>query len=295
VRKLKIAAFVLLIIAVIFAAVFAFIYFFRPQKTGILVDTKPASEIYIDSEFHGKTPLEITRDPGDIVLRLIPESYEIPLIPYETKIHLEKGVKTIVHRDFAQTQENAAGEIISYEKISDKDSPVAVISYPDAAEINIDGNITGNAPFQSKDISPGDHTLKVNAVGYKERIIHFKTQKGYRLTVVAYLAKDQTNNNIENPSPSPTPIENQKQTVEILEVETGYVRVRKEPSTLSAEIGRVTPGKSYDFVEKDDKSGWYQIVFEEGKEGWVSNQYSKLQGSTNSSPTITAVPATKEQ
>ena len=63
------------------------------------------------------------------------------------------------------------------------------------------------------------------------------------------------------------------QTVLIKETPTGWLRVRGEPSTVGAEVGRVNPGEKYTLLE--EKDGWFQIEYEEGKNGWISGQYAE--------------------
>ena len=86
--------------------------------------------------------------------------------------------------------------------------------------------------------------------------------------------------------------------VEILETSTGFLRVRREPSTLGEEIGRVEPGEKYPLIQTDEKTGWFEIEYEEGKEGWISNQYArKIEGGSKLTPTpskkVTQTPSPK--
>ena len=80
--------------------------------------------------------------------------------------------------------------------------------------------------------------------------------------------------------------------VVILETPTGYLRVRKEPSTLAEEVGRVKPGEEYELLDEDEKTGWYKIQLDEGDEGWISNQYASKpdEGESSPKPSPTATP-----
>jgi uncharacterized protein YgiM (DUF1202 family) len=87
--------------------------------------------------------------------------------------------------------------------------------------------------------------------------------------------------------------------VEILSTPTGFLRVREEPSSLGKEIGQVEPGKNYVLVETDEKTGWFKIEYlpaqagEDGKVGWISNQYAKKLNSSVLSPTPTVIPRSR--
>lgn len=67
----------------------------------------------------------------------------------------------------------------------------------------------------------------------------------------------------------------EKPYVVIKDTPTGWLRVRKTPSTSGEEIAKVNPGEEYKFVEAND-SGWYLIVLESGEEGWISGTYATL-------------------
>ena len=60
--------------------------------------------------------------------------------------------------------------------------------------------------------------------------------------------------------------------VEIKPTETGWLRVRSQPSGAATEIARVSTGERY-FVTGDAGNGWIKIKLTNGTEGWVSSQY----------------------
>lgn len=61
--------------------------------------------------------------------------------------------------------------------------------------------------------------------------------------------------------------------LEILNTETGYLNVRSEASTKSELVGKALPGETYEYSLK--QGGWYQIILNDGKQGWVSGKYAK--------------------
>lgn len=61
--------------------------------------------------------------------------------------------------------------------------------------------------------------------------------------------------------------------VEILDTETGYLNVRKCPSTGCENVGKVVPGEVYIMTGRD--GNWYKINYSEDSEGWVYAKYAK--------------------
>lgn len=273
-RKLKIAAVALAILALSVILIFLAIGVFKPKAAGIYIDTKPNSFVYIDNEEVGKTPYKGVRKPGDYTLKLVPESFDKPLSTYETKLSLVENVETVVRREFGEVEEFSGGDIISFEETGSDQSSIAVVSIPQGALITIDGVDKPQAPYKETGLVPGEHTVSFKQDGYMQRLVKVRTIKGYQLTIVATLAlnKDEKNDSVEV---TENPKENLKPMVEILSTPNGFLRVRKEPSTLSDEIGKVKTGEKYEIEDEDTKTGWFKIKIDGDKEGWISNQYAK--------------------
>lgn len=260
---------------------------FRPKVAGLYIDTTPTSVVYINGEQVGKTLYDEPVAPGEVVIRLIPESFQAPLVPYEAKITLVAGIKTVIRRNFGETQETSSGEIISFEKIGKDQSSLVVISIPDSAELLIDGDQKTFTPHKTSDFTVGKHTLNLKADGYQDRWLEVKTHQGYKLTAIIQLALANNTTEVE-PTPEETVQAENGPMVEILSTPVGFLRVRNQASSLADEVGRVQPGEKYPLIEKDEKTGWYKIKFEEVKEGWVSNQYAKI--IERNSPIISVTP-----
>ena len=251
----------------------------KPKNAGILVETTPSSSVFINNEEVGRTPFETTIPPGEAVIKLVPESFVKPLAPYETKINLVSGVQTVIQRSIAESEDKSSGVILSFENTSGSETSLVVISTPDSAQVVIDGSNQGFTPFKTSKITPETHSITILAPGYEDKTIpSTKVYEGYKLTVIAKLAKKEETA-IEEIPPEPTQLK-----VEILQTPVGYLRVRGEPSTTAAEVGRVIPGESYVVIEKDEETGWYKISFDEDKEGWVSNEYAKEVDNPTPSP-----------
>ena len=287
-KKLRLLVLVLIVITLLIGLSFYLVGVLKPKSTGIIVHTDPTSIVFINGEEFGRTPFETKKlKPSEIVLRLIPESFGSPLLPYETKLDLKAGVQTLVKRKFGKTQEESSGGIISFEKVTKGETEVVVVSIPDTAQVKIDGQVKGFTPYKTSSILPGEHTITVSFQGYLEETFEIKVYDGYKSTIIVDLAKSQQAEPTSFLEEEPKE-ENPKEVVEIITTPVGYLRVRKEPSTLGEEIGRVNPGERYEVLEIDQQTGWYKIEYEEGKEGWVSNQYAKRVGEEGEvSPTIT--------
>jgi uncharacterized protein YgiM (DUF1202 family) len=270
-KKLRIGI-ILIVLGIIIVGVALFLLgFLKPESAGLLVESVPAAIVFIDGEQVGRTPYEVTRKPGEIVIKLIPQSLDEVLVPFETKVTLASGIKTIIKREFGDSEEASSGEILSFEKIGGNSSGLAIVSVPNAAQVFIDGASRGFAPYKTSSITPGEHKIVVSAPGYSERALSIKTVEGFKLTVVVKLAP-----NGEEILEEEEEIEEPKQVeVEILSTSTGFLRVRSEPSILGEEIGRVEPGERYPYLDEDEDTDWLKIEYEEGKEGWVSGQYAK--------------------
>ncbi len=248
-------------------AILFLVGYFKPKPAGVLIESTPTADVFIDGVRVGKTPYEATRKPGEVVVKLVPTGSSA-LVPFEAKIILASGIKTVITREFAETESASSGEIISFEKIGGSETSLAVVSIPDSAQISVDGNVWGFAPKISN-IAPGEHQLVISANGYKDTTVSVKTVAGYKLTAIIKLAGG--NLPVTTPTPTPSP----KTLIEILPTPTGFLRVRGEPRISAPEVAQVKPGEKFPLVEEDQSSGWFKIEYLSGQTGWVSNQYAK--------------------
>ena len=274
VGKAKQALIIVLGIVVLIAILLSVFNFLVPKGAGI--------------EEVGRTPFSTVRKPGEVVIKIIPDSFGTPLPPYETKTTLVSGVQTVLRRKIAESEDISEGELISFERIDKGQLGMAIVSDPESAQISIDGQVRGFSPYNSSNISEGEHSLSVSANGYVTRSIQVKAVSGYKLIALVKLARSSEPINTDENSPGQQQEEAKKQLVEILSTPTGFLRVRSEPSTLANEVGQVKPGETYELVEEDTDTGWFKILIAEGKEGWVTNQYAKIIESSQVTPTPTS-------
>jgi len=272
-RKLRTILIVLLVLFTLAGAGIAVFNFLVPKSGGLLIETGPASTVYINGEEVGRTPYTSLRKAGEITLRLIPDSFGQPLSPFEEKINLVSGVETVVRRYFGDSAEKTEGEILSFEKLPTKsETGIIVVSEPEGAQVVIDTLSKGTSPYSATSLESGVHTLKLSVNGYKDRSVELNLIKGFKLVAYVKLAKlDIQENKVEEVVKPVT-----QKLVKILSTPTGFLRVRSEASSSAKEVGQVKPGGEFGYLGESEDGDWYKINFDEELEGWVTGQYSEV-------------------
>lgn len=262
---------------------------FKPAYAGLQVKTVPTSTVILEGKNLGQTPYEDQKlKSGEFTLRLVPQSTTGTFSAWERKVKLVSGTQTIINWDFGETESSSAGEIMTLEKISDKKSAsLMVISSPDSSLVKISGEPKGFTPVSVDKQEPDEREINLSTSGFKARSVIVKLLAGYKLVLNVKLAeKEEVEISAETtptPAPSvtpkpgtkvtPTPVSLKKPYVTIKETPTGWLRVRMEPTTAATEAAKVNPGESFSLL--GEKSGWYQILYVAGKEGWISGQYAE--------------------
>jgi len=286
----KVRTFLLIVLGLGFVVSLAFflIGYFKPKGAGLQIETTPASLVYINGQQVGRTPYDAMVSPGEAVIKLVPETTTSPLAPFETKVNLISNIKTVIKREFAESEDASAGEIISFEKVGGKEASLAIVSVPDSAQIKIDGTIRGFAPVKISTVTPGEHQIIVSSPSTKERVLSIRSLVGYKLIAVVKLASSG------EAAPAEAPKEENQTLVEILATDTGFLRVRANPGPAGAEVAQVKPGQRFLFLEEDEETGWFKIEYQAGKEGWVSGTYAKkvegVLASPSPSPKVSPTP-----
>jgi len=243
----------------------------KSSKAGLLIQTNPQAVVYINNEEVGTTPYDGVLKSGEVTVRLVPVVTSGTFAPWGTKLTLVDGIKTVIKRDFGETESLSSGEVLSFEKISGNNSSLTIVSSPDASQVILDGEIKGFTPLPLESVTSGQHTIIISQPGHAERTINTRTEPGYKLTVVAMLAElAQQEVQVTEATPSAQITQDK---VTILETPTGFLRVRNTPSTSASEEAQVKPGE--EFVLLEEKTGWYRIEYKKGQDGWVSSQYAK--------------------
>lgn len=275
----KVLGVVLLLLAALSFAGYKYFTQISGGMAGLKVVSTPPSSVYLGDKLIGRTPYEDKVTSGEQILKLIPEGTSNNAVTWQTRIELNSGVLTYVNRELGDTELSSAGEILSLEKISDKDAQIAVITNPDGALISLDGQEKGTSPLIMRNVTPGDHDVTVSSPGFLSRTIKVKGTEGYKLTSTFQLAlagdgktATESGKTTENKDEEE---ETASQSVIISDTPTGFLRVRVEPSTEASEAAQVKPGEKFEYTDEQD--GWYKIVYEEGKEGWISGRYAEKQ------------------
>jgi len=295
-RALKIFFFLILGVSIVILIILFLVGYFKPPKAGILVDANRPSLVFINDEQVGRTKYEGTFTAGEVKIKIIPDSFDKPIPAYEVKVDLISGVKTMIQRDFGESEETSGGAIVSFQKNVGSETSMAIVSMPDSAEVKIDGQVRDTTPAKIGAVTEGGHTISVSTPGYFEKTLKVQIYKGYKLVASFILVKNSSLEALPTPTPTSEPA-TKRSGVRILDTPTGFLRVRSEPSSIAKEIGQVEPGGVYFFVEQDEATGWIKIEYEEGKEGWISSQYVKRVEETPTpkpSPTVTPVASVSE-
>ena len=127
-KKLIIASAIILGLAVAIGAIFLFVKLLRPKVSGLAVESTPASVVYINGQKVGNTPYS-SKDmsPGEVSVRLIPIDSQTAFAPFDTKLNLAAGIETVLRREFSQNEESSSTELLSFEKINEKESSISVM------------------------------------------------------------------------------------------------------------------------------------------------------------------------
>jgi len=265
----------LLGVLIIFAAIVLFLNK-NSGKGALQVTSVPASQVYLNGQLIGETPLckcdtKQMIPIGNYRIRLIPKEGNSK--SYDEQITINKSTLTVVDRTFG---ENSSGSVITLMPLPNKkETELMVISFPDKTNVFLDNNQKGVAPILLKDVIESDHELKLTKEGYLDRTLRIRTTSGFRLKSIVFLSVNPSIASTSSQTPLSTPQIPKVEKVTVLDTPTGFLRVRADSSITSSEIGRVPPGDSLELV--GEKEGWFEIKMTDGKTGWISSQYAKKQ------------------
>lgn len=270
----KFVLFIVLLLVLTIAFLLIILVFNRDEGKGALqVTSVPESQVFVDSKFVGNTPICLCEPPqllesGDYTLKLIPIQKDLKTS--EQKITIYQGVLTVVDKTFDKNNSAASGSMITLSPLDNNSTELMVISFPSKARVVMDSNSVGETPILLKDVTSSDHEIKILKEGYREKIAKVKTIEGKRLEINATLGI-KTDAEVEKDKEE----EGQKLSkVIILETPTGFLRVRKEASVNSEQIGTLRPGDELELVKEENE--WYRVKQENGDFGWISATYARI-------------------
>lgn len=199
-------------------------------------------------------------------------------------------------------------------ELKDNEGELEVDVEPAGSTIQVDRDERGIAPSIITPLLKGEHELTLLSPGFLPRTQKVNIESGMKLVAKVKLAVDANYKGIDvlksefdtrtaseaaliatNPArlvtPSstiPTPIKTAVTTlsptvtvapkvdgktyVVISNTPVGFLRVRSEPSVSASEAAQVKPKDRFEMLE--EKTGWYKIMYEDDKFGWVYSQYA---------------------
>lgn len=234
------------------------------DRTGIRIEASPVAEVSIDQKLVGKTPYESDQlSVGEHLVSLKAVDDGGKEMSWQANVPLNSGTVTVVNRELAQTEATSSGEVITLEK----GVGAIIISTPDQADVNVDGKNVGKTPLRLDSLAVGEHVFILGRSNYLKRSIKAATIDGYRLSMNVDLALSEADLTQVNTQPLQASMQ-----VVIKSTPTGFLRVRKEPSTDADEVGRVKPGEVVTLLE--EVPGWFRIRLTDNSEGYISSAYA---------------------
>ena len=278
-----------------------------PKQGELKVESQPSASVFLDDKHIGRTPIGKTSykiDSGEYTLKITPDTGTVTLANFQEKIKITPNTLTYVDVTLSESELTTSSYVLGLEKMTGNKAEISVVSTPDGANILLDDEPKGVSPMIISDLTPGDHTLSIISRGFTQRTIKIKLNAGYRLIAGVRLALAPGGSSVATDvtatpsatttpakptpkgSPSVTPTGSPKVTSTkaivadpakpyalIKDTPTGFLRVRGDAATTSAELARVKPGEKYTIIE--EKSDWFKIQLEATKSGWISSQYAQ--------------------
>ncbi len=267
------------------------------KPAGLDIETTPSSTVFLNGANVGTTPYSNkTASAGSYTVKLVPTDSSGALQPYETKVTLTPSVSTVISHTFAAVDTDTAGYILELQPDPAGKTLLSVISDPDTVNVTVDGAPHGFTPLSNIDVTAGSHQISVVSPGYVQQDIAVNTVKGYNLIINVKLASQTislspapvaSTSALPTPSPSATPASLQPKVassaadnikppyVVVNQTGTGWLRVRKDASASSAELGKANIGEKLPYLGVTTDTGWFKVQFE-GSPGYVSGQYITL-------------------
>lgn len=232
------------------------------KPSALQVTTTPEASVFLNGKHLGKTPFYSDQlKVGEYTLKVTESNSD-----YALKISLTEGTLTVVNRDLNPNFLAQSGENLS---LTNGQKGLFVISFPNEADITVDGKYVGISPFLLEDLEEGDHQVLVSKIGYIDREFAIHSSLKYQLLADVTLASQIAKGiGINQTDPKPLKVDH----VLIQNTPQGFLRVRREPETDSTELGRVKSGEEYEIIQEIGE--WFQISLE-GKLGWISKTFSE--------------------
>ncbi|MDD3661480.1 MAG: PEGA domain-containing protein [Candidatus Dojkabacteria bacterium] len=141
------------------------------------------AEVFFDGKKVGETPYSAENlSAGDITLELRRISHQENFYePVSKQIHLESNTRTFVEAEIGPGSQFSSVTVLYYRKNSLDNASFYAQSEPRTAEITIDDEQKGPAPFSSDALTPGRHTIRVEKQGFLPGEAVIIIREGYTL------------------------------------------------------------------------------------------------------------------
>lgn len=232
------------------------------KPAALQVTSIPEASVFLDGKHLGKTPFYSDQIPASNHVIKIAASEA----SYVDQISLTPGTLTVINRDLADNFMAQSGENLWLEPGLDG---TLIVSRPSEADITIDGKFYGKTTKLIQGLEDGDHKVQLTIDGFVSREFAIKTSSKYRLIADVTLASQIAKGQVQVNTPLPLP---QNKKVEIIQTPQGFLRVRKDASLSSNEIGRVNTGDQLEVIQ--ETGDWVKVILD-GKQGWISKTYTK--------------------
>ncbi len=292
-KKLLFLVFLFLIFGVFMGI--RYVYLSQSKQEGrIQILSSPNANVIIDGKALGKTPFESVLPKGQYSIKLVADSIEASdSASWEGTVAVEADASTFVSREIGVNDITSSGVIMTVQPIDTKSAKkntgqIEVQTQPDGSIVYLDDEEQGIAPLVALDVEGGDHELSVFSPGFFRRSQRIKIEPGYKILAHYKLAVDPSHKKVEKKPKSeiasdeaslttPTPVVSTRPllSISINTTDTGWLRVRYEPTLSASEAAKVEPGDRFDVLE--EKTGWYKIEYAKGQTGWISTQYTTIE------------------
>lgn len=301
----------LIIFSVVFLLFTLFIvvkfFILDASKPGILrVLSTPTATIFLNGNTIGRTSYDAEQKEGEYLIKLIPENVATETASWSDKIKIFKGTATVVRIDLGKSSLDTSAQIFYVIKSENKDlkdneGEIEIDVEPAGSTIQIDRDEKGISPSLITPVARGEHELTVSSPGFFPRTEKINIEAGYKTVAKIKLAINQDYKNMDilrrefdeknasesaaaasseailsipsKTSPTPASKVVGKTYIIISDTPTGFLRVRSEPSIGASESAQVNPKSRFEVIE--EKTGWYKIMYEKDKYGWVYSQYAE--------------------
>jgi hypothetical protein len=252
------------------------VVWFSHSSTGteLLVIAKPEAEVFLGGESIGSTPLSKEVQAGEYTLEIKKDGY----FSRSLKIAIKDGYRLNVSAELAldpfpsgdEAEIEGGGQNIKVVDLStsrallladfDLWAEGAAFYAKEDEEKNYDYFLTAEGKLYDADASE----VSITSLTQQEEgiAVGYLGESGEGTTGEANTVLDQLRTALFPAPPQ----------VLILETGVGFLRVRSGPGTNHTEIGKATPGETYEYL--GEEGSWYKILFQ-GGEGWISSQFSQ--------------------